>query len=116
MANRTFNDVKLFVAFQMASQREQLPNNANISQLMGILARYVNDFHSCAFNGDASTVNGHSVATDVPSNAKFTDTITPVMDNLSKILQSAASGNAAGSLAVKELYNEMQDLDGGDEG
>ena len=82
MANRTFNDVKLFVAFQMASQREQLPNNANISQLMGILAKYVNDFHSCAFNGDASTVNGHSVATDVPSNAKFTDTITPVMDNL----------------------------------
>ena len=83
---------------------------------MGMIARYINDFDNCAFDGDASTVNGHTVNSNVPSGAKFTDTITPVIDNLNDIIQSAASGNAAGSLAIKELYEFMQDIDGGDEG
>lgn len=116
MANRTFDNVKLNVAFQMASQREQLESNSNISKMMGILARYLNDFNDCAFDGDASTVNGHTVQTNVPTGALFTDTITPVINSLDDIMQSAASGNAAGSLAVKELYNKSKIVDGGDEG
>ena len=74
MANKVFNDVKVNVAFTPATTRENIVSGENISKMAGKISKVINDLTDTAFTGDAETVNGHTVETDVPSNAKFTDT------------------------------------------
>ena len=74
MANKVFNDVKVNVAFTPATTRENIVSGENISKMAGKISKVIDDLTDTAFTGDAETVNGHTVETDVPSNAKFTDT------------------------------------------
>lgn len=46
--------------------------------------------YSSPSGGDASTVNGHTVNSDVPAGAKFTDTIVGVQNNLISTLTDEA--------------------------
>lgn len=46
--------------------------------------------YSSPSGGDASTVNGHTVNSDVPAGAKFTDTVVGVQNNLVSTLTNEA--------------------------
>lgn len=74
MANKTFNNVKINTEFTAATTRANIKSGENISTSFGKIAKWYTDFHNCAFSGNAAKVNNHTVAADVPSNAKFTDT------------------------------------------
>jgi len=97
MANRTFSDVKLNVRFNIAtsdtdpsyviveggnnhasnidgSSTEGHPNGQDLALALGKIQNWYANWDSVVWTGDASTVNGHTVATDVPSGAVFTDT------------------------------------------
>ena len=73
MANKIFNDVKLKVTFTKASTRANITSGENLSTSLGKIAKWFGDFNAVVWNGNASKVNGHTVAVDVPSGAKFTD-------------------------------------------
>ena len=73
MANKIFNDVKLKVTFTKASTRANITSGENLSTSLGKIAKWFGDFNAVVWNGNASKVNGHTVAADVPSGAKFTD-------------------------------------------
>lgn len=62
--------------------------------------------YSSPSGGDASTVNGHTVNSDVPAGAKFTDTITGVQNNLVSTLTNEALSAAQG----KVLNDKITDL------
>ena len=59
-----------------------------------------------ASNHTHTTINGHTVNSNVPANAKFTDTVVPVIDNLSSTSTTAALSAAQG----KELTNIIGSL------
>lgn len=72
-----------------------------------------------ADGGDAGTVNGHTVAADVPSGAKFTDTVythptaagnkhIPAGGASGQILKWAADGTAAWDNDNNTTYNDMK--------
>lgn len=64
-----------------------------------------------ANGGNAATVGGHTVGVNVPSNAKFTDTWRPVIDNLtSTATDSSLSANQGKVLndKISELSNYYQ--------
>lgn len=54
--------------------------------------------YSSPSGGDASTVNGHTVNSDVPANAKFTDTVVGVQNNLVSTLTDEALSAAQGKI------------------
>lgn len=54
--------------------------------------------YSSSSGGDASTVNGHTVNSDVPANAKFTDTVVGVQNNLVSTLTDEALSAAQGKV------------------
>lgn len=54
--------------------------------------------YSSPSGGDASTVNGHTVNSDVPANAKFTDTVVGVQNNLVSTLTDEALSAAQGKV------------------
>lgn len=65
-------------------------------------------------NVDARTVNGHSVNSDVPANAKFTDTVTPVVDNLTSDSTTSALSAKQGKILAEEdavLEQKIADID-----
>lgn len=89
----------------------------------------ITDFPSSmpANGGNASTVNGHSVNSDVPSGAKFTDTNTwrGVQDNLTstsasdslsanqgKVLKGLVDGKAAANHTHSQYLTTHQDISG----
>lgn len=80
-----------------------------------------------ANGGNAATVNGHTVNSDVPSGAKFTDTNTwrPVQDNLTstaadqslsanqgKVLKGLVDGKAAANHTHSQYLTSHQDISG----
>lgn len=75
MPNRTFNNVKLNIAFTKADDHtENVTTGENIANSLGKIAKWKEDFHDVVWDGDAATVSGHTVGVNVPANAKFTDT------------------------------------------
>lgn len=75
MANKVFNGVKVNVAFTPATSRSNITNGDNLSIISGKLSKWYSDFHNVVWTGNAAKVNGHTVEANVPSNAKFTDTV-----------------------------------------
>lgn len=74
MSKKDMNNVKLTVEFTEATTRANINSKENISILFGKIKKVITDLHSSAFTGNAAKVNGHTVQSDVPANAKFTDT------------------------------------------
>lgn len=75
MADKTFSNVKIKVAFTKASDHTtNIATGDNIADSLGKIAKWHDDFHSVVWDGNAATVSGHTVASNVPANAKFTDT------------------------------------------
>ena len=61
--------------------------------------------YSSPSGGDASTVNGHTVNSDVPANAKFTDTVVGVQNNLVSTLTDEALSAAQGKVLNDKITN-----------
>lgn len=87
--------------FTVADKRENIASKEKMPKILGKIAKFFADLKNVAFTGsykdltdrplslpanggNASTVNRHTVDSDVPANAKFTDTNTwrGVQDNL----------------------------------
>lgn len=80
MADKTFNNVKIKIAFDTAADHTtNIATGENIANSLGKIAKWHDDFHDVVWTGDSATVNGHTVASNVPANAKFTDTTYSVM-------------------------------------
>lgn len=79
--------------FTVAAKRENIASKEKMPKILGKIAKFFADLKAVAFTGNyndlinkptsmtanggnSSTVNGHSVNSDVPANAKFTDTNT----------------------------------------
>lgn len=67
------------ISFDIPETRENLVSGETIGQHFGKIAKFIDDLEdgkiSCPANGgSADTVNNHTVNSDVPENAKFTDT------------------------------------------
>lgn len=79
------------VTFTQAAARTKPASGDKLSVIVGKIAKWFNDIKTVAFSGsyndltdtpssmtakggDSDTVNGHTVESDVPANAKFTDT------------------------------------------
>lgn len=92
MAQRSFNGTKINVEFDEATSRQQLNSGENISKLFGKIKKIFSDLKAVCFSGsyndlnnkpsalpanggNSLTVNGHTVNSDVPYNAVFTDTV-----------------------------------------
>lgn len=106
MANRTFSNVKINVAFtQHANHTDNLVTNESLAISLGKIMKWKNDFHSVVWTGaadsasNATTVNGHTVNIDVPANAKFTDTT-----------YTFATGDTNGTFKVTPLGGTAQNV------
>ena len=92
MKNREFNNVNINVEFTETPNRQQLTSGDNVNTLFGKIKKWLIDLKAVAFSGsyndlddkpkslpanggNADTVNEHTVESDVPSNAVFTDTV-----------------------------------------
>ena len=75
MANKTINDVLINVKFdEYANHTDNLVSKESLQISLGKIQKWKTDFHSCVWDGNAATVNNHTVLSDVPADAKFTDT------------------------------------------
>ena len=75
MANKTFNNVELHVDFSAhANHTDNLVSRETLNISLGKIMKWKTDFHSCVWDGNAATVNNHSVAADVPADAVFVNT------------------------------------------
>jgi len=75
MGIKTFNNVKLNISFtKPENHATNIASGDNISDSIGKIAKWYDDFHSVVWDGNASKVNNHTVESNVPANAKFTDT------------------------------------------
>lgn len=99
------------VKFTESTSRTKPTTGEKISSIVGKIVKFLSDLKTVAFTGsyndlsnkplslpanggNASTVNGHTVNSNVPANAKFTDTHVTVADNLiSASTTSALSAN-----------------------
>jgi len=99
MANRTFNDVKINVTFTPATSdtdpsyviveggnnhASNIASPQDLSKALGKISNWYSNWHSVVWTGDAATISGHTIASDVPSGALFTD---------EKVKQSLKSDN-----------------------
>ena len=96
MANKTFNQVKLNIKFSSsvtntvddgnatgwsntnakhaANLNDSATNGEDIAVSLAKIKNWYDNWHPVVWSGDASTVNGHTVNVNVPSDAVFTDT------------------------------------------
>lgn len=110
--SKNVKKAKINVEFNEATTRENLVSGESVNTLFGKIKKIITDLHDTAFTGNAAKVNNHTVNTDVPSDAKFTDTNTwrDVVDNLTstdtakslsanqgKVLKGLIDGKAATS-------------------
>lgn len=75
MSTKTFDNVKVKVAFTAATTRANIITGENISTMFGKLSKWYTSFNDVVWTGDADTVSGFTVGTNVPADAKFTDTV-----------------------------------------
>lgn len=102
------NNVKITSKFTMAKAREALKSGGTLGELFGQLAKWLSDLHDSAFTGDAATVNTHTVETDVPSDAVFTDTVTTLASTMEAALNvDNPTEVAVSAAAFKEFYNAI---------
>lgn len=88
MSEVIVNNVKITSAFKSASSRKNLQSGATLGELFGQIAKWYDDLNDCAFNG-----------IDI---VKDLDTIKAIED------PSLFVNKAAGSVALKELYDIVQ--------
>jgi len=75
MANKTINDVRINVKFdEYDNHIDNLVSKESLQISLGKIQKWKTDFHPVVWTGDADTVNNHTVLTDVPADAVFTDT------------------------------------------
>ena len=88
MASKTFNNVKINVKFDQAASdviveggnnhasniSGNTGNGMDLSLALGKIQNWYANWNAVVWTGNASKVNGHTVGTDVPANAVFTDT------------------------------------------
>ena len=76
MANKTINDVLINVKFdEYANHTDNLVSKESLQISLGKIQKWKTDFHSCVWDGNAATVNNHTVLSDVPADAVFTDAV-----------------------------------------
>ena len=75
MAEKIFDKTKLNVNFEQATTRENIVSGENICTSFGKLSKIVDDLSETAFSGNATTVGNHTVESNVPADAVFTDTV-----------------------------------------
>ena len=90
MADRQM-DAEIVVQFDEAASRQSLNSGDNLPTLFSKVKKFFSDLKTVAFSGsyndlsdtptslpanggNSATVNGHTVYSDVPANAEFTDT------------------------------------------
>ena len=87
MANKTFSNVKINVKFDQATSDVTVEggnnhasnisgntgNGMDLSLALGKIQNWYANWNAVVWTGNASKVNGHTVGTDVPSGAVFTD-------------------------------------------
>ena len=88
MSEVTINNVKITSAFKNASSRKNLQSGATLGELFGQIAKWYEDLNDCAFNG-ITTID------DLNTIKSITD-------------PSLFANKAAGSIALKELYDIVQ--------
>ena len=113
MANKTFNDVKINVTFTKATSDVTVsggndhasnisgsPTAQDLALGLGKIQNWYDNWHPVVWTGDAATVNGKTVAVNVPSNAKFTDHITTATTSGSGNAVTAVTADANGALTI----------------
>ena len=99
--SKNVKKAKINVEFNEATARENLVSGESVNTLFGKIKKFLSDLHDSAFTGNAAKVNGHAVNSDVPSNAKFTDTT-----------YSNATTSAAGLMSAADK-KKLDELSGG---
>ena len=89
--SKILDKVKIIVEFTEASTRANIASGESLKVILGKIKKVITDLHDSAFTGNAAKVNGHTVESNVPSNAVFTDT-----------KYSAATTNAAGLMSASD--------------
>lgn len=103
MASRTFSDVKINVTYTPVTadnhattdpsyvivsggndHASNISSPQDLAKALGKIQNWYSNWHSVVWTGDAASVSGYTVATNVPSGALFTD---------EKVKQSLASAN-----------------------
>lgn len=75
MSTKTFNNVKAYFTFTTATTHtDNITSGENLANSLGKISKWFTDFNSVVWTGDAATVNGHTVNSDVPAGAEYTDT------------------------------------------
>ena len=130
MANKTFNQVKINVAFTKATSDVTVtggndhasnisgsPTAQDLALALGKIQNWYDNWDSVVWTGDASTVNGHTVNINVPADAKFTDTtysagtgLTLATGNVINHTDSVTAVTTAGLYKVK--YNTTGHITG----
>lgn len=124
MATKTFNEVKINVAFTEAANPSGQTHAGNIdgstgtghehgqdlATTLGIIKNWYSHWHSVVWTGDAATVSGFSVGKAVPADAVFTDTDTKVnmtKDNTTKAyLLGSSTAPTTTAQAVTSIADE----------
>lgn len=119
MKNREFNNVNINVEFTETPNRQQLTSGDNVNTLFGKIKKWLTDLKAVAFSGsyndledkpkslpasggNADTVNEHTVESDVPSNAVFTDTVyddTAIQNKIGDIDISSFGDTVTGAIS-----------------
>lgn len=99
MADQTFNSTKINVDFNETTTRQGLTSGENLSKSLGKISKIISDLKAVAFDGNADTVNNHTIECDVPNDAKFTDTVQDLSPYM-KISTDIPLVDAASSVAV----------------
>lgn len=74
MATKEFDNVEINVEFTPSKTRDNIISGESVSDVFGKIYTWLDGLDNSAFTGDAKTVSGHTVGTNVPPDAKFTDT------------------------------------------
>lgn len=75
MSTKTFDNVKAYFTFTTATTHtDNIASGENLANSLGKISKWFTDFNSVVWTGDAATVNGHTVNSDVPAGAEYTDT------------------------------------------
>lgn len=72
--DKTGNASNVTNTISKATTRENLTTGEKLSVSLGKISKWFSDLKDVAFTGNAEKVNGHTVKSDVPENAEFTDT------------------------------------------
>lgn len=106
--SKTFNNVEINVDFSPHNNHtDNLVSRESIRTSLGKIWKWKTDFHSVVWDGDADTVNGHTILSDVPMNAAFTDTNTTY--TVSSPLMISAQNNITIDLSDYATINYVDD-------